>query len=142
VAYYTLTPQNSDKAELKLKTQLNTKNTSLGETVRMQVDVQNTASRLQPMAVAKLGIPAGLSVQPWQLKELVEKKSVAYYEIFDNYLVLYWMGFSPSETKTINLDLKADIPGSYRAKASNVYLYYMPEHKNWNEGLAAEIKPE
>ena len=69
-----------------------------------------------------------------------EKKNVAYYEIFDNYLVLYWMGFKAKEIKSINLDLKADIPGSYKAKASNVYLYYMPEHKNWNAGLEADIR--
>ena len=91
------------------------------------------------MAIAKIGIPAGLSLQPWQLKELTEQKQVAYYEIFDNYLVLYWMGFAAKETKTIQLDLKAEIPGTYKAKAGNVCLYYTPECKNWNEGLEVFI---
>ena len=63
---------------------------------------------------------------------------MAYYEIFDNYLVLYWMGFASNETKNIQLDLKADIPGTYVAKACNTYLYYTPEHKHWNEGLSVE----
>ncbi|WP_255494199.1 hypothetical protein [Hufsiella ginkgonis] len=40
---------------------------------------RNTAGTPQPMAVAKIGIPGGLSPQPWQLKELTEKNEVAYY---------------------------------------------------------------
>jgi TonB-dependent SusC/RagA subfamily outer membrane receptor len=139
IAYHTLTPPSSDRAELKLSTQLASRQTKVGETVRMDVMVHNERSILQPMAVAKIGIPAGLSVQPWQLKEILEKNEVAYYEIFDNYLVFYWMGFAPSETKTIHLDLKAEIAGTYKAKASNTYLYYTPEFKHWNEGAEVTI---
>lgn len=62
------------------------------------------------------------------------------YEIFDNYLVLYWMGFAPNEKKTVRLDLKAEIPGKYISKASDVYLYYTPEHQHWNKGLEVEVK--
>lgn len=138
VAYKTFTPPNSEKAELLLETNLNNNSVHVGETVRMGISVTNTKDVLQPMVIAKIGIPAGLSVQPWQLKEIIEKNQVAYYEIFDNYLVFYWMGFAIKETKTINLDLKADIPGYYKGKASTSYLYYAPEFKNWNDG--AEIR--
>src|SRR5688572_28894872 len=107
VSYYSLTPSNSDKAILKLSSKLSTQKASVGETVRMEIEVKNERQELQPMAIAKVGIPAGLSIQPWQLKEFMEKNQAAYYEIFDNYLVFYWMGFAPGETKVINLDLKA-----------------------------------
>lgn len=140
VSYSTLTPPNSEKAELQISTSLKTSTARTGETVRMSITVSNSRSILQPMAIAKIGIPAGLSAQPWQLKEIMEKNKAAYYEIFDNYVVFYWMGFAPGEIKSIELDLKAEIPGSYRAKASNVYLYYTPEYKNWNEGTMIEIK--
>lgn len=96
---------------------------------------------MQPMSIAKIGIPAGLTVQSWQLKELIEKNQVAYYEIFDNYLVLYWMGFAAGETKKVHLDLKAEIAGTYRGKASTAYLYYTPEYKHWNPGTAIVITP-
>lgn len=141
VSYFTFTPPNSEKAELKLSTQLKDTHTKVGETVRLDVAASNDKAILQPMAIVKIGIPAGLSAQPWQLKEIMEKKQVAYYEIFDNYLVLYWMGFAPNEVKKISLDLKAEIPGTYKGKASNTYLYYTPEHKHWNEGLDVEILP-
>lgn len=139
VAYQTFTPPNSEKAELLLKAQLANRTSRVGETVRLQINVTNTQSHLQPMAIAKIGVPAGLSVQPWQLKEIMERNEVAYYEIFDNYLVFYWMGFKGGETKQINLDLKAEIPGTYKGKASNTYLYYTPEFKHWNDGLEVEI---
>lgn len=139
VSYYTFTPPNSDKAELKLNTIIKNNHPKVGETVRMDISVTNTKSILQPMAIAKIGIPAGLAVQPWQLKELMEKNQAAYYEIFDNYLVFYWMGFAPDETKTIHLDLKAEVAGTYKGKASNVYLYYTPEYKHWNDGVEVEV---
>jgi hypothetical protein len=140
VSYNTFTPPNSDKAELMLMTKLASAQTKVGETMRMDIEVTNNRNLLQPMAIAKIGIPAGLSVQPWQLKELMENGRMAYYEIFDNYLVLYWMGFAPNETKTIRLDLKAEIAGTYKAKAGNTYLYYTPEYKNWNDGVEVEIR--
>jgi uncharacterized protein YfaS (alpha-2-macroglobulin family) len=140
VAYFTFTPPNSEKAELSLQTVLKEHELRVGETSRMQISVTNTKSVLQPMAMAKIGIPAGLSLQPWQLKELTEKNRIAYYEIFDHYLVFYWMGFAANETKTVNLDLKAEIAGTYKGKASNTYLYYTPEHKHWAEGLEVIIK--
>jgi len=141
VAYNTFTPPNSDKAELHLATTLSNDHPTIGETVRLTAQVTNIKSSPQPMVIAKIGIPAGLSVQPWQLKDLIKQNKVAYYEIFDNYLVLYWLGLAANETRTIGLDLKADIPGSYRGKASTVYLYYTPEFKHWNEGLQVDIAP-
>jgi TonB-dependent SusC/RagA subfamily outer membrane receptor len=140
VSYSTFTPPNNERSDLELHTTLKTNQTKVGETVRMEISVTNTKAILQPMAIAKIGIPAGLSVQPWQLKEIMEKNQAAYYEIFDNYLVFYWMGFAATETKTINLDLKAEVPGIYKGKASNVYLYYTPEYKNWNEGAESNIR--
>lgn len=141
VAYNTFTPPNSEKAELKLNTRILNTQPRIGETTRMEIEVTNDKNMLQAMSIAKIGIPAGLAAQPWQLKEIMEKNQVAYYEIFDNYLVLYWMGFANKETKKINLDLKAEIAGTYKAKASNTYIYYMPEHKHWNDGIQVEVRP-
>lgn len=141
LAYFTSLPPNDAQAELKLATELSASQTKVGETVRMQVAVKNTKNILQPMSIVKVGIPAGLTVQPWQLKEMMEQGKIAYYEIFDNYLVLYWMGFAPEETKKVNFDLKAEIAGKYKGKASTTYLYYTPEFKHWNAGTEITIEP-
>ncbi|WP_232538840.1 TonB-dependent receptor plug domain-containing protein [Chitinophaga tropicalis] len=141
ISYFTLLPPNSPEAELQMATRLSTNKAKVGETVRMDIEVKNVKAALQPMAIAKIGIPAGLTAQSWQLKEIMEKSQVAFYETFDNYLVLYWMGFGREETKKISLDLKAEIPGTYKGKAGNTYLYYTPEFKHWSAGTEITVMP-
>jgi hypothetical protein len=79
-----------------------------------------------------LGIPAGLSIQPWQLKQLTEQKKFDYYEIWGNYVVFHFEQFDAHETRQINLDLKADLVGEYEAPASLAYLYYTNEQRVWD----------
>lgn len=139
--YYTLQAPKSENIPLTLQTKLKHEVSKVGETNRMTVIVKNKINGELPMATAKIGIPAGLTLQNALLKDMVDKKQVSYYEIFDNYLVLYWEHFDANETKTVNLDLKVEFAGEYTGKASNVYLYYMPESKFWNEGIKAKIEP-
>ncbi|PIF46564.1 TonB-dependent SusC/RagA subfamily outer membrane receptor [Chryseobacterium sp. 52] len=138
--YYTLQAPESKDIPVTLETKLKSATAKVGETNRMTVTVKNKINGPLPMVVAKIGIPAGLTLQNALLKDLIDKKQVSYYEIFDNYLVLYWEHFDTEETKVINLDLKVEFAGEYTAKASNVYLYYMPELKYWNEGITAKIE--
>ena len=79
--------------------------------------------------MAIVGIPAGFTVQPWQLKELQEKKAFDFYEISGNKIALYYRCMQPSAVKEINFDLKAEVPGVYEAPASSAYLYYTNEFK-------------
>ncbi|WP_139423117.1 alpha-2-macroglobulin family protein [Chryseobacterium mulctrae] len=139
--YYTLGAPKSENIPLTLETKLKSETSKVGETNRMTVTVKNKINGDLPMITAKIGIPAGLTLQNALLKDMVDKKQVSYYEIFDNYLVLYWEHFNANETKTINLDLKVEFAGEYTGKASNVYLYYMPESKFWNEGIKTKIEP-
>ena len=139
--YYTLEPPKSENIPVSLVIKLKSEVSKVGETNRMTVTVKNKINGDLPMVTAKIGIPAGLTLQNALLKDMVDKKQVSYYEIFDNYLVLYWEHFDANETKTINLDLKVEFAGEYTGKASNVYLYYIPESKFWNEGIKAIVEP-
>lgn len=139
--YYTLETPKSENIPVTLETKLKSETSKVGETNRMTVTVKNKINGQLPMTTAKIGIPAGLTLQNALLKDLIDKKQISYHEIFDNYLVLYWEHFNANETKTINLDLKVEFAGEYTGKASNVYLYYMPESKSWNEGIKARIEP-
>lgn len=139
--YYTLQAPESKDISVTLETKLKSAIAKVGETNRMTVTVKNKIHGPLPMVTAKIGIPAGLTLQNALLKDLIDKKQVSYYEIFDNYLVLYWEHFDAEETKVINLDLKVEFAGEYTGKASNVYLYYMPEARYWNEGIRTRIEP-
>jgi len=140
IQYNASVPVSSKECILKLVTKLNHNKVKMGDLVKMDVTIKNIAEEHTPMAIAKIGIPSGLSLQPYQLKELLEKKMVDYYEIFDNYLVFYFTSLKPGQEVSIPLDLKTELPGSYEAPASSVYLYYTNEFKHWVAGEKIEIK--
>lgn len=131
LTYNTRVPQNSPECVLSLSTKLPQNKVKMGETIRLTTTLLNTTAEGQPMTMAMVGIPAGLSLQAWQLKELQEKKVVDYYELFDGYVVFHYEQLKPNETKIVHLDLKADVPGSYEAPASSAFLYYTNEHRVW-----------
>lgn len=131
VDYHTSLPNSSAECVVALDTKLSATEAKMGETLRLSAKLVNKTDKGQPMTMAILGIPAGLSAQPWQLKELQEKKVIDFYEVTGNNVVCYYRQMVPGETREINLDLKADIPGEYDAPASSAYLYYTAEYKDW-----------
>jgi hypothetical protein len=110
------------------------------ESVRLSIQLINKRNEGQPMSMVVIGIPAGLSPQAWQLKELQEKRVFDFYEILKNKLVLYYREMGPNEIKDIHLDLKAEIPGKYTGTASSAYLYYTQEERHWLKGLQIMIE--
>ncbi len=132
-------PNSSENCKVVLTTKIFDKEVNVGDNTRMQVQVKNTTNTGIPMTTAIVGIPSGTSVQTWQLKELLEEKKVAFYEIFDNYMVFYWREIGPNSGQIINLDLKAEIPGYYTAPPSTVYLYYSDEDRHWSKGNTIRI---
>lgn len=130
-SYNTTLPESSKECVVHLQTKLSAKQVNVGETLRLTAILKNTTTQGQPMTMAIIGIPAGFSAQPWQLKELQEKGIVDFYEISGNNIACYYRDMAPGEEQKINLDLKAEIPGEYSAPASSAYLYYTNEHKHW-----------
>jgi uncharacterized repeat protein (TIGR01451 family) len=140
VKYATTLPPNSPKCAVDLSTKLNAEAVNVGETVRYVAEIQNVSDEDVANPIAVIGIPAGLSLQPWQLKKLEEQGLCDYYELKGNYLVLYYRGLTQGEKQTINLDLKADIAGSFVAPASVAYLYYENEHRDWVGGTEVLVQ--
>ena len=140
VNYHCKTPPTNDKCVIGLDVKLANKTVKMGETNRLTTTITNKTAEGQPMTLAIVGIPAGLSAQPWQLKELIDKKVVDFYEIIGNNVVFYYRQMKPEEVRVINLDLKADIPGDYEAPASTAYLYYTNELKSWVGGSSVKIQ--
>jgi hypothetical protein len=140
VAWTAQTPQSSAQCPLVLTSSFDKIAAEMGETVRLEIAVQNTKTEALPSTMALIGIPAGLSVQAWQLKDLQEKQAFAFYELKDNYLILYYRELDGQETKRLSLDLKTEVPGHYTAAANTTYLYYGEEDKYWSEGSTVRIK--
>jgi len=129
----------STPCAVDLTTTLQQKQIQLGETVRLTTTIKNTANQDIPNTLAIVGIPAGLTLQPWQLKALQEKNAFDYYELLDGQIIFHFLSLAANEEKTIHLDLKADIAGKFTASASSAYLYYDNEWVKWESGLEVEI---
>ncbi|MFN8287546.1 MAG: MG2 domain-containing protein [Chitinophagales bacterium] len=131
VSYNTTLPESSKQCAVSLTTKLGAKQVRVGETLRLSATLKNKTNEGQPMTMAIIGLPAGFSAQPWQLKEMQEKGVIDFYEIIGNNVACYYRDLAPGEEKQINFDLKAEIAGEYDAPASSAYLYYTNEHKDW-----------
>ncbi|MCD4794294.1 MAG: TonB-dependent receptor plug domain-containing protein [Bacteroidales bacterium] len=133
-SWATYTPDASTDCRINIETNLSKKKIRQGETVRLSTKLKNMYSDGISSPIAIVGIPAGLSINPKQMKELQEKEIFDFYEIKGNTVIFYYTEFAPKAEKIINLDLKAEIPGTYLAPASSAYLYYTNEYKDWKQG--------
>lgn len=140
IQWYTKQPIPNDNCKVSLSTTLSTNSIKVNETVRLTTKITNKTTEGLPMIVAVIGIPSGLSVQPWQLKELLEKGVFDFYEIMNGNLIIYYREMSPSAQHIIHLDLKAEVPGTYTGTASSTYLYYTNEFKHWVQGNTINIQ--
>jgi hypothetical protein len=136
-------PDSDPACVVKLSASLDTPELAEGRTARLSVRVENTSAAEQGMAVAVVGLPAGLKLPPdaKQLKDLTAAGTVAHWELLGRELVFYWRGLAPRQAVTFALDLIADVPGEYRGPASRAYLYYHPQAKAWVDPLAVRIRP-
>jgi TonB-dependent SusC/RagA subfamily outer membrane receptor len=138
-SYFSLQPQKDENASISMDVTLSQSEVKIGDNVRMNIKIENKENRYLGMITTKIGVPAGLTIQPKLLKDMMEKKEIAYYEIFDNYLVLYWYKLEEKASVNVNLDLKAEFSGKYIGKANKVYEYYKPENYQWKDGVEVKI---
>ncbi len=139
VSWNTELPQSAKECMVDLKVNLNDTKVKTGETVRLNVKLENKTNQGLPSTMAIIGIPSGCSAQPWQLKEMQDKKIIDYYEISGNQLNIYYRQMAPNEVKTLNFDLKAEVQGKFLSPASSAYLYYTNEYKEWQSLQVLEI---
>jgi hypothetical protein len=130
VNYHTALPQGSPTAPIFIETKIENPKAKVGETVRLSVTLQNNRYETLQNPIAIVGIPSGLTLQPWQLRELQEKNVADYVELWNGYIVFYFRELG--NNKVINLDLKAETAGTFEAPASSAYLYYDNEEKSWS----------
>jgi hypothetical protein len=133
-------PKSNLETPLTINTILQDNSTKVGEVVSMKVSLTNIEDKIQASPMAVIGIPAGLSLQIWQLKDLQEKGAFAYYEIKNNQLILYFRSMEAKEEKVFDFILKAEVAGKYKAPINSAYLYYNEERKYSGKGSEILIK--
>jgi hypothetical protein len=141
--YTSLTPVSAEKCAVRIETKLSKAEANEGDTVPLAVSLENKLKKGHGMAVAVIGIPAGMKVPTdmKQLTDLREKGVISYFETRGRELVLYWRELAPEQKIALTVDLVCDVPGKYRGPASRAYLYYDADHKHWVEPLSIRIAP-
>ncbi|MFO0880477.1 MAG: alpha-2-macroglobulin family protein [Gemmataceae bacterium] len=143
----TATPVSAKELKVKLTANLAQTKLSEGDPTRLRVRVENVSGAPQGMAVAVVGLPAGLIV-PEDLKQLKElcklpeggkRPTLGAFEIQGRDLILYWRDLGKDEVIDVGIDLIARVPGQYRGPASRAYLYYNADHRHWIDPLTVEI---
>jgi A-macroglobulin TED domain/Alpha-2-macroglobulin family len=147
-SYQTLQPLSAERCPVNLEARLDRLAANEGDQVRLTAVVQNVSGKGQGMAVAILGLPAGLSV-PEDMKQLKEhtrvpteegaRPLVSAFEIRGRELVLYWRDLAPDQKIEVPIDLVCRVPGEYSGPASRAYLYYNADHKHWVAPLKVAI---
>jgi hypothetical protein len=150
-SYRALQPLSADKCVVGMKTTLSRDEANEGQTVGLTVHVENKSDKGQGMAVAIVGLPAGLTL-PEDMKQLkdmarlrnngTERGDIDAWEIRGRELVLYWRDLAPHKKIDVALELICRVPGKYRGPASRAYLYYNADHKSWTEPLEMTITPK
>jgi uncharacterized protein YfaS (alpha-2-macroglobulin family) len=139
VDYRAARPASSPDAVVGLETSLAATTVKMGEGVTLHARIRNRSDQGQPMTLARVGIPGGLTFQTWQLKELRDKGLIGFYETNPREVILYFRALAPSQVIDLDLNLLAAVPGSYVAPASSAYLYYTNEHKAWVAPVSVRV---
>jgi alpha-2-macroglobulin-like protein len=146
-AYNSMQPASDDHCQVRLTTKLARNEAAEGDTVRLNVRVENLVDKGQGMAIAIIGLPGGMSI-PEDLKQLKDytrlpengkRGMLSAFEIRGRELVLYWRDLAPQEVIELPVDLVCRVPGEYSGPASRAYLYYNDDHKHWVDPLRISI---
>ncbi len=132
-------PADDPASVLALRTSLSEPRVEEGRTVSLAIELENLSEEGQPMALAVVGIPAGLEVPTEVLDDLKAGGRFDVWELRGRELVLYWRALEPRAHEEVHLDLLARLPGHTSGPASRAYLYYTPESKRWCAPLDIEI---
>ena len=143
----TATPANAADSPLTLTTTLDRTEVSEGDTVRVTAVLTNATAQPVGMAMAIVGLPAGLRLPPdfKQLKALTERPAAgepraSHFEVTPREVVFYRRGLAANESVTLAFDAVAETPGTSRGPASRAYPYYAPEFKHWATPLGVSVK--
>ncbi len=152
IRYRTRQPVSDDDCPVRLTTKLSSAEATAGDTLQLNVQLENVTDKGQPMTLAVVGLPAGLEPRVEHLEELKDAGVFDYYELNAREIVFYWRGLAPKSADesdggdkgpiNFEVDVIAEIPGQYTGPASRAYLYYTAEQKQWAQPLSVTVARE
>jgi hypothetical protein len=140
LGYHTLVPPSDPACAVGVTTALAEREVAEGGTVGLTVTIENREDGPIPMTLARVGLPAGLVPRADQLEERKKAGDFDFFETRAREISIYLRGMAAGETRTVELDLTADVPGDFEGPATSAYLYYTDDVKTWAEPLRVRIR--
>ncbi|HEX5051010.1 MAG TPA: alpha-2-macroglobulin family protein, partial [Planctomycetota bacterium] len=141
VTYHAEQPADDPEAKVAVAATLRRATVTEGDSVALDVAVENRTDEAQPMTLAVIGLPAGLELPTRVIEDLQKSEAFAFWELKGRELALYWREIAPAASRKFTLDLVARIPGQSTGPASRAYLYYTPQQKRWAAPLRIDVTP-
>lgn len=141
LSYFSEVPADSPDARVGIDTRLDRQLVEEGETVRVEVRLENLTAEGQPMTMGIVGLPAGLEVSAGILEDLRTSGTFDMWELDGRDVILYWRDLAPDQVVRFGLDCVATLPGTTTGPASRAYLYYTPELVRWAQPLSVDVDP-
>lgn len=139
VTYHAEQPADDPDTAVSVRTKLRAATVREGETVALDVELENRTARGLPMTMVIVGLPAGLELPTRVLEDLQKAQQFAFWELRGRELALYWRDLEPEGKRTLSLDLVGRVPGRSAGPASRGYLYYTPQQKRWAAPLGIDV---
>jgi hypothetical protein len=132
-------PDSDPERRVDLAVSLASTEVAVGHTVRATATLTNRTQQIVPDPIARIGLPAGLEAQVWQLEAMKQRGEIAFFELRPREVTVYWDGLGVGEVHTVALDLTATTPGRFTAPASSAYPYYDDQAKAWVAGAVVVV---
>ena len=141
VAYHSDLPADDPATKVALRTALRSAAVTEGDTVALDVVLENVTDDELPMTLAIVGLPAGLELPTQVLEDLQRAGTFAFWELNGRELALYWRQLDPGASHAFTLDCTARVPGRSTGPASRARLYYTPQQTRWAAPLRIDVTP-
>mgnify|MGYP003663567791 FL=1 len=141
VSYHAEVPADDPDTATSITATLRQAQVQEGQTVALDVVIENVTDNELPTPMAIIGLPAGLELPTSVIEDLHKAEKFSYWELQGRELILYWRKMDAGEKHELTLDLVARVPGTSSGPASRTYLYYTPEQKRWSEPLRVAVTP-
>ncbi len=109
---------------------------NVGQTIAAIATVANRTKESAPMVMVELPVPAGFTVVPESLANLLKNERIAKYEIQPLAVLVYLRELPAEKSLDLAYGLRAVMPAQVAVPAARAYEYYNPDR----EGRSSEVR--
>jgi hypothetical protein len=132
---------NAVAGPVTLATRLENPRLRVGQTVALNVQLANPAEQAVRLAVAVVGLPAGLEPRAEQLQQLKKSGAIDQFSVGPRQLAFYWRSVPGRKAIALRTELVAAHTGRFQGPASMSYLYHSPDARSYAAPLTVEVAP-